>query len=152
MTPEVARWLASWPAPMTIEMAATRIGKALAWAVEGKAMPFAIVRASDDRFMGWIEALLTPDRKAGLGYWMGQEFQGQGYMREAAHAVLMPAVKYLRVSAIYAGCQPDNAASIAVLEGCGLRFTGEGMYFAAARGREEPTRFYEASSDHLAAR
>lgn len=152
MTPSVARWLASWPAPMTLEMASARIGKVLAFFGEGKALPLAIVRASDSRFLGWIEIVLTPEGQAGLGYWLGQDFQGHGYMREAAPAAVAAGAEYLGVHEVIAGCQPHNAASIAVLEACGLRFTGERMYFAAARGREEPTRFYGATADQLRVR
>lgn len=151
MTPQVAAWLASWPSPLTEGAAAARIAKALAWAAERKAMPFAILRASDGCFMGVIDIVLTPEGKAGLGYWLGEEFHGHGYMREAAPAALKAAVKHLGANGAMAGCQPGNAASIAVLEGCGMRFTGEGMYFASARGREKLTRFYEISADQLAA-
>lgn len=151
MTPEIAAWLASWPSPLTEAAAAARIAKARAWAAERKAMPFAILRASDGRFMGVIDITLTPDGSAGLGYWLGEEFHGHGYMREAALAALKAAMKYLGTERAMAGCQPGSAASIAVLEGCGMRFTREGMYFAVARGREELTRFYEVSADQLAA-
>lgn len=152
MTPGVADRLATWPAPMTPDLASTRIARALAWASERKAMPLAVIRIADGCFIGWIEITLTPDGKAGLGYWLGEEFHGHGYMREAAPEVFKVAVSYLGADGAIAGCQPENAASIAVLEGCGMRFIGERMYFASARNREELTRFYEITADQLAAR
>ncbi len=143
MTPAVARWLASWPAPMTVDMAEARIASARGWAAERKALSLAIVRAADRRFMGWIDAVRTDDGKAGLGYWLGAEFHGHGYMREAARATLDAAFDFLGVDTAIAGCQLDNAASIAVLESCGMRAAGERMHFASSRGRDEPCMFYE---------
>ena len=150
MTPAVARWLASWPAPMTLEMAEARIARARAFAAERKALPLAIVRKADDRFLGWIDVVRTDDGKAGFGYWLGEEFHCQGYMREAAPAMLKLAMEVLDVTAAIAGCQPENASSIAVLEGCGMRCLGERMHYAPARHRDEPCLFYEITRDQLA--
>lgn len=151
MTPAVARWLANWVTPMTVEMAAERIARARALAAEKKVMPLAVVRKADQRFMGWAGVSQYGEGKAGLGYWLGEPFHGQGYMREAAPAVLRAGMDFMRTDTIIAGCQPENAASIALLKRCGMRFIGERMHPAPARGRDELCWFFEITRDQLPA-
>ena len=72
-----------------------------------------------------------------LTYWLGDRFQGEGLMREAAPAALTAVFNNLGVSEVRAAVQLDNTASRAVLRGLGMRPLGLGHIWCAARGREE---------------
>lgn len=147
MTPAVSRWVASWPMPFTPEMAAERIAAAREAAERGKALPFAVERRSDGVLLGWVGVNrdATDARRGVLGYWLGEDYHGHGYMREAAPAAVAAAFERLDLEVIEAGTQPGNAASLAVLRGCGMAPAGERMVFAPARARDEPCLFYEAA-------
>ena len=59
-----------------------------------------------------------------LGYWMGQDFVGQGLMTEAVSAVIPFAFDTLGLHRIHAAFLPTNAASRRVLEKNGFREEG----------------------------
>lgn len=63
------------------------------------------------------DSLPGPD----LGFAFLPEFWGQGYAREAAEATLAFARDTLGLPALLAICQPDNAASLALLAHLGFR-------------------------------
>lgn len=146
MTPDVSRWLASWPVPFTTDMAIERIASARRAFIEGRALPCAIERRADGVFLGWLGMTRNEAgaRRAMLGYWMGEAHHGQGYMREAAPAAMKVAFDRLDLDAIEAAAQPANDASVAVLRGCGMVAAGERMIFASARSRNELCLLYEA--------
>jgi ribosomal-protein-alanine N-acetyltransferase len=146
ITPNVARWVASWAFPFTVEMAEERIRGNRARAREGKAVPCAVIREADGQFMGYIGIFATEPGRAALGYWLGDAFHGQGYMREAAPMALRAGFEILGVRTIEAGAQLANAASFAVMKACGMRFVGERMTFAASRQIEELCAYYEATA------
>ncbi len=60
-----------------------------------------------------------------LGYLLGNEFTGRGYMTEAVALVLKHAFSNLKLHRVEANVQPNNAPSINVLKRCG--FTKEGF-------------------------
>ena len=139
MAPAVSRWLASWPTPFTIAMAAEPIMAAQKAVSLGTAMLFVIERRQDGIPLGWIGVVRNQptDRSAMLGYWLGEMHHGHGYMREAAPATVASAFERLNLDAVEAAAQPDNAASFAVLRACRMKPAGECTVFASARGREE---------------
>jgi len=147
MTPAVSRWLASWPVPFTPEMAAERIAAAREAAEMGRLLPFAIERRFDGVLLGWISVTrdAKDDRRGALGYWLGEEHQGYGYMREAAAVVVAAGFDRLGLKVIEAGAQPGNVDAFAVLRGCGMTPTGGRTVFAPARGHDELCLFYEAA-------
>jgi ribosomal-protein-alanine N-acetyltransferase len=61
---------------------------------------------------------------ANLGYWMGQEFAGQGYMTESVSLILPYVFETLGLHRLHAAFLPQNTASRRVLEKNG--FTEEG--------------------------
>jgi ribosomal-protein-alanine N-acetyltransferase len=145
MTPSVSRWVASWPLPFTVEMAIERILSIRAAFMEGRALPCAIERRSDGELLGWIAVTRREavKRRAMLGYWLGEEYHGHGYMREAAPAAVESAFQTLDLDVIEAAAQPENKASFAVLLGCRMVHVGERMIFASARSRDELCQVYE---------
>jgi len=147
MTAAVSRWVASWPVPFTPEMAVERITNARRAAADGRALPCAIERRSDGALVGWIGVTreTSHDRRAMLGYWLGEKHHGHGYMREAAPAAVQMAFQQLDLDVIEAAAQPENAASFAVLRGCGMAPVGERMIFAPSRSRDELCLLYEVA-------
>ena len=145
MTPEVSRWVAYWPFPLTYEMAVERIESSLKLAHAGDMVPFAVVEKASDEMIGWVmfNRDIENPRRGSFGYWLGEEYHGKGYMKELAPVALAAAFKLLDVDVIEAGAQPGNAASFAVMRGCGMRFTAERIVHAPARKREELCHFYE---------
>jgi len=85
MTPEVSRWVASWPLPFTPEMAAVRIETMRRAAFEGDALPFAVVEKGGGALAGWITISRNAEnqRRGSLGYWLGHSFQHRGFMKES---------------------------------------------------------------------
>ena len=147
MTPNVARWLASWAVPFTVAMAEERVASNLARGQEGKAVPLAIARKSDGCFMGYIGIFAVAPGRGTMGYWLGDDFRGHGYMREAAPAALRSAFEILGLEVIEAGAQLANAASFAVMKACGMHYVGERLTFAASRQVEEMCAYYEATAN-----
>jgi ribosomal-protein-alanine N-acetyltransferase len=147
MTPAISRWVASWPVPFTPEMAAERIAAAREAAEMGRLLPFAIERRFDGVLLGWISVTrdAKDDRRGELGYWLGEEHHGRGYMREAAAVVVAAAFDRLGLEVIEAGAQPGNVDAFAVLRGCGMASTGGRTVFAPARGHDELYLFYETA-------
>jgi ribosomal-protein-alanine N-acetyltransferase len=139
MTEHVSRWLANWPFPFSEELSRQRIRQMQEMALEGRALPFAIVRKTDNRLIGW--ATLVRDKpgssRASLSYWLGEAFQGHGYMKEAVPAVIGEGFRKLDVDKIEAAAQLENLASIALMRACGMVEEGQTAVFAAARNREE---------------
>lgn len=144
MTAEVSRWLASWPHPFSEAMARQRIMDAGAAMREGRGI-FRLVAARDgDTVMGWAGIVLaggTP-RGGSLGYWLGTPFHGRGYIGEALPPFVRAARDVLHLERLEAGVQPDNAASVAVVQRIGMTFAEERVEFIPARNRMERTAFY----------
>jgi RimJ/RimL family protein N-acetyltransferase len=86
---------------------------------EGSASPWVIIRRADGRLMGMIEPLFNGHRVE-LGYVLGRPFWGQGYMTEAAGAVVRWALDLAPIYRVWAVCDIDNLASARVLEKIGM--------------------------------
>lgn len=93
-----------------------------------RAYPFLVFRESDDTLVGGI-TLANVRRgivQAGtIGYWVGQQFTGQGMMTTALRVLLPTLFGELSLHRIEAACIPTNTPSVRVLEKCG--FTREGL-------------------------
>jgi len=151
MTAAVSQWVASWPVPLTPEMATERITNARKAVADGRALPCAIERRGDGALVGWIGVTreTSHGRRAMLGYWLGEQHHGHGYMREAAPAMVRMAFQKLDLDVVEAAAQPENAASFAVLRGCGMAPVGERMIFAPSRNREEMCLLYEVTRPRI---
>jgi ribosomal-protein-alanine N-acetyltransferase len=90
---------------------------------EGFASPWVILRRRDNRLMGMIEALFNGHRVE-LGYVLGRPFWGEGYMTEAAGAVVRWALDLAHIYRVWAVCDIDNIASARVLEKIGMAKEG----------------------------
>ncbi len=74
--------------------------------------------------VGVIGAHLHDTKDVEIGYWIGTEFQGRRYAREAARAMVDVLAKAFPDRRIVAECKPSNAASWHVLETAGFTATG----------------------------
>ena len=63
-----------------------------------------------------------------IGYWLGVPFWGKGYATEAARALIDHAFGDLGLEVLLGGARVSNPASRRVLEKCGFRWTGVGLY------------------------
>jgi RimJ/RimL family protein N-acetyltransferase len=89
----------------------------------GSAFPWAIVAPTRGDFLGAIELRLRPP-KADFGYILMRAFWRQGFMSEAAAAVVAWAIAQPSIHRVWATCAPENEASAGVLEKAGLRLEG----------------------------
>ena len=70
-----------------------------------------------------------------LGYWIGEPFARQGFMREALMAVVHHAFTRLDLSRLEAACLPENAASRGLLESAGFKYEGVAQSYLQINGR-----------------
>jgi len=89
---------------------------------------FGIVPKDSGKLIG--SAGLAEDKKRPLdevrmlGYALGEEYWGNGYATEAAHAVIKFGFEKMDIELISAYCYPFNLASKNVLEKCGMKYEG----------------------------
>ncbi len=117
--PRAMTW---WSRPPLVSLEETRDYLATGAMTEWRA--WAITRADDDAAIGWVSA--GEKRQGGvseIGYLLAREHWGQGLATEAVTAVIdrLFAEGQRRV---FADTDPDNAASIALLERLGFRREG----------------------------
>lgn len=87
-----------------------------------------LCRMADRRIMGVfnVSQIVRMNFKcAFLGYWVGKQFAGQGYMTEGLRLLLREAFTTLGLHRLEANIQPDNVRSKALAERCG--FVKEGF-------------------------
>lgn len=85
-----------------------------------------VARRSDDQVIGtctlaWLDA---DNRRAELGFALGREHWGNGYMSEALPALLDFAFGELKLHRIEADVDPRNASSIRLIEKLGFQREG----------------------------
>ncbi len=104
----------------------------------GSAVPLFLIRRSDQVLLGAItldNIRRGPAQAGTLGYWTGQPFIRQGYMREAILAVVHHAFNRLDLSRIEAACLPENVASRGLLERSGFKYEGVAQSYLQIDGR-----------------
>ena len=103
----------------------------------GTALPLFLIRRDGD-LLGAItldNIRRGPAQSASIGYWIGQRFARQGYMREAIGALTHHAFTQLDLSRIEAACLPENTASRGVLERAGFKYEGVAQSYLQINGR-----------------
>lgn len=104
----------------------------------GSAVPLFLFRRDDQCLIGAItldNIRRGPAQAGTLGYWTGEPFARQGYMREAIGAVVHYAFSQLDLSRIEAACLPENAASRGLLEKSGFKYEGVAQSYLQINGR-----------------
>ncbi|MDP5307629.1 GNAT family N-acetyltransferase [Paracoccus spongiarum] len=103
----------------------------------GTALPLFLLRR-DGVLLGAItldNIRRGPAQTGTIGYWIGQPFARQGYMREAIGALVHHAFSALDLSRVEAACLPENAASRGVLERSGFKYEGVAQSYLQINGR-----------------
>jgi ribosomal-protein-alanine N-acetyltransferase len=144
MTPDVSRWLASWPANPTVEAVTERITRAQSAMRENRELHFRIEERERNLMVGYVSvAKAAMDSSVGhLSYWLGSAFRGKGYMTEAVRHAMAAGFQYLDLEKIEGGAQPENVSSLAVMKRAGMNLIGERLVWADARKRNERCLFY----------
>lgn len=124
---DVVRWLTSVPWRYGIEDALWFVGEAEA----GRIAPLAITR--DGAFLG----VIATDGE--LGYWLARAHWGQGYMPEAAGAVVEAFFARAGADTLPSGYLQGNTRSGAVLKGLGFHETGQRTRQSKALCRAVPS-------------
>ena len=104
----------------------------------GSAVPLFLIRRKDEALLGAItldNIRRGPSQAGTCGYWIGQPYARQGYMREALQAVVHYAFTTLDLSRIESACLPENTASRGVLERCGYKYEGVAQSYLQINGR-----------------
>ena len=104
----------------------------------GTALPLFLIRREDQALIGGItldNIRRGPSQAGTTGYWVGEPFARQGYMREALQAVAHHAFTALDLSRLEAGCLPENNPSRRLLEQCGYKYEGVAQSYLQINGR-----------------
>ncbi|WP_026756370.1 GNAT family N-acetyltransferase [Sediminimonas qiaohouensis] len=132
-------WEPSWASDhLTRKAFSNRVYWASRSVAAGTAMPLFLIRRSDSTLIGAItldNIRRGPAQAGTLGYWIGQPYARQGYMREAIEAVVHHAFHRLDLSRVEAACLPENVASRGVLERCGFKYEGVAQSYLQIDGR-----------------
>ncbi len=97
----------------------------------------AIVRTADNRLIGGCDIGLLADNssEAAMGYGLNRAYWGQGYMTEAAAALLAFGFAEWNIERFRADVEPDNIASARVLEKVGMCRVGQGQQWIKGEQR-----------------
>jgi [ribosomal protein S5]-alanine N-acetyltransferase len=123
---EIADTTLAIPHPYELDHAHAWIGQQRREAARGRAINFAIRIRADGALIGSV-GLRDIDREhlqAELGFWIGREWWGNGYAREAATAVIAFGFDTLGLNRICAHHMERNPAAGRVLQAAGMQREG----------------------------
>lgn len=113
-------------------------------------LPLFLFRRQDSVLLGAItlnNIRRGPAQTGTLGYWMGEPYTRQGYMREAIEAIVHHAFVQMGLSRIEAACLPENVASQGLLESTGFKYEGVAQNYLQIDGRWRSHRLYAILRD-----
>lgn len=115
----------------------------------GDVSPWGLEHREEGRLIGTCGFVgYTPEHgRAELGYALSRRYWGQGYMTEAATAVIAHGFTRFDLNRIEAMCDHENIASARVLEKCGMRFEGILRDFLRIKGHYRSVRMYAILRD-----
>ena len=76
-----------------------------------------------------------PSNAATLGYWLGKQHTGKGFMREAVLNIVDFSFNRLNISRLEAATLPENKSSRRLLEKVGFKYEGVGQSYLQINGR-----------------
>ncbi len=140
---ESADFLQAWePIRRADQHSYSQFKERVSWSREsfrtGRAMPLVIFRQSDDQLIGAItldNIRRGPSMAATVGYWLGEPYTKEGYMREALERVVAYAFSELDLSRIEAAILEENTSSRRLLEKTGFRYEGVAQAYLQINGR-----------------
>jgi 8-oxo-dGTP diphosphatase len=137
---QISEMTARIPYPYTLEDAKSWIEKSLGGIQRGKSVNLAIIRRKDQVFLGGIGL------EDEIGYWLGVDYWGQGFMTEAVKALLHFAFVTLKLEKIIGSAKEINIASRKIFEHMGFRETGGKPCSSRALEGTLPAITYELTS------
>lgn len=121
----IAKTTLELPYPYTEEDARWWIGHHPGWIEEGSRFPFAVTKKDEGELMGNITVRIQPEHRRGeLGYWLGADYWGNGYMSEAAALVRDFSFGTLKANRLTAPVMSKNQASAGVVKRIGMHYEG----------------------------
>jgi RimJ/RimL family protein N-acetyltransferase len=122
----VAKYLLQVPTPYPVSLARRWVQGRIDWWDEARGVTLAVTRRTQTRTLLGTVSLrrYARDRRAELGYWLGQDAWGQGYATEAADALVDLGFSRLGLQRIYAQVLDGNDASCRVLDKLGMLSEG----------------------------
>lgn len=130
-SPSLHQWIDWCHADFSIDDAekfilATRLN----W-VKSEAYGFGVFCRHSDNLLGMvaINELYHTFNMASIGYWIADEYQGQGFATAAVNALIEFCFAQLKLTRIEVVCDPENQASQKLIEKCG------GIFEARAKNR-----------------
>lgn len=137
--PETMRYW-SGEAITSMEQAEEMVSTELEYAKSGDCINWGIALPEPGRLIGKITLFRYSEqnRRAETGYVLDRRYWGRGFMSEAMKCVLDFASTELALHRIEADCDPDNQASLALLEKFGFRREGvfRERWFVAGEWRD----------------
>jgi RimJ/RimL family protein N-acetyltransferase len=85
---------------------------------------FGIILKTENRFIGACGIHGVSEVQASIGYILNRRYWSHGYATEAAKALVDYLFRELGVHRVFASCDPENHASIRVLEKVGMSLEG----------------------------
>lgn len=130
MTYNISKSLWEVPYPYTLDNALNFIDSSHKEFRSFKTVNFAILYKKNPEPNGLVgiiglKNINIDDRKANLGYWIGESFWGNGIASESVKLVINYAFSVLRLEEVYAYVYSQNKASMRVLEKNGMTKVGE---------------------------
>lgn len=116
--PAVTRYLV-WPPHRSVATTEQFISDCIERRAAGTAFPYVLTRIADNRLLGMLELKPHP-HGANIGYVLAREHWGQGYMPEAARAVVSYTLMQPSIYRVQAFCDVENTASARTLEKIGM--------------------------------
>ncbi|USD66200.1 GNAT family protein [Vibrio sp. SCSIO 43136] len=92
--------------------------------LKGQAFGFGVFLQDSDELIGMV-AITEYSRTFNLGtlgYWVGDEYQGRGLVKEALHALIEHSFSSLKITRLEIICDPSNHISQKVASGVGACF------------------------------
>jgi RimJ/RimL family protein N-acetyltransferase len=141
---DVAHMTASIPHPYSVQDADGYILAARRANMQGSGLTLAIApKGKPGKLIGIVGFTplregRKPGERAELGFWLGREYWGEGFMTEAAQAMLDAFFTITGGDDVVASVRVINPSSRRVLEKCGFAFQGSGLRDLPARGGRFP--------------
>ncbi len=143
--PEIADHTLSFVHPQPTGWASARLERSIDAFQSAKHYSFAVCLRDSQEVIG--DCGITPDerhKRGEMGYWCGAPHRGQGFMTEAARAVLIFGFEQLGVHRVQASYFPRDPASARILEKIGMQREGLIRGYVRKNDRPEDVIYYAA--------
>jgi ribosomal-protein-alanine N-acetyltransferase len=122
---EVSEFLSRVKYPLPVENVQRHLKGLNRPGARKKTFSFAVIEKKSEKLIGSASVRLSPNLAVGeLGYWLGRDFWGNGYMKEALRLAVGFAFGELQLHRIFAHVFSENIRSCKLLEGLGFRKEG----------------------------